>query len=264
MPALQLIGIRQVIGGSIFLFYFLFLKHPFPKGKQWATILVLSILNFMLSNGFVIWGVKYISSGLGAIIGAIFPIWVVIITMFKGSKLPAKAIIGMLMGFGGVCIIFYDHLADFLDPGFRFGIILSITASITWAFGTLYTQKKADHFNPYYSLGFQMVLSGIVFLVAAHVSGDVVPVKEIPAESWWAITYLVIIGSGITFVAYVYALRHLPASLTSVYAYINPIIAVLLGAAVLNEKLNGYIALGGAVTIIGVFLVNHSFRKRVV
>ena len=81
-------------------------------------------------------------------------------------------------------------------------------------------------------------------------------------QAYWSIIYLVIIGSVFTFAAFIYALKNLPVSLTSIYAYINPIIAVILGAMVLNEKMTGYIALGGAMTLFGVYLVNRSFKSR--
>jgi drug/metabolite transporter (DMT)-like permease len=262
MPALQLIGIRQFLGGLIFVLYFIYKKHPFPRGKQWIPIIILSILNFVFSNGFVIWGVKFISSGLGAIIGAIFPLWLVIISLVQGKKLLPATIVGMLMGFGGVCIIFYDHLKDFLVPDFRFGIGISLIASVTWAFGTLYTKYNAVSFNPYFSLGFQMMISSLVFLGISYGTGNVVPLSEIPTVSIWAIIYLIIIGSGVTFVAYIYALQRLPTSLTSIYAYINPIVAVLLGAIALDEKINMFIIIGGAVALLGVFLVNQSFKNR--
>lgn len=99
MPPLQLAAIRQFLGGILYISFFLFKKAPWPKGKQWKTILILSILNFALSNGLSTWGVKYISSGLGAIIGAIVPLWVVIISMFRGEKLARLSIVGLLISF---------------------------------------------------------------------------------------------------------------------------------------------------------------------
>lgn len=262
MPALQMIAIRQLIAGVLYISFFLYKKQPWPKGRQWIVILVLSFLNFMLSNTLSTWGVKYISSGLGAIMGAIFPLWLVIITMFKGKRLPQQALIGLLLGFGGVCLIFYEHLKDFLNPDFRFGILLSLGATISWAFGTLYTKQQAINFNPYFSLGFQMLISGIIIFFIAETTGNTVKFSQIPATSWWAISYLVVVGSILTFVAYIYSLQHLPTALASVYAYINPIVAVLLGALLVNEKLTIFIAIGGAITIAGVYLVNNSLKKR--
>jgi len=261
MPALQLAAIRQFFGGFIYISFFLFKKAPWPKGKQWKTIIILSILNFVLSNGLSTWGVKYISSGLGAIIGALVPLWVVVITFFRGERLARLAFVGLIISFAGICVVFYDHLSDFLIPNFRFGIFISIISTLTWAFGSLYTKKKAATFNPYFSLGLQMFLSSILLFAYTGATGTSINLNLIPAISWWSIAYLVIFGSVLTFIAYIYALQHLPAAINSVYAYINPIIAVILGALVFSETLNAAIAIGGSVTLIGLYMVNISIRR---
>ena len=261
MPALQLAAIRQFLGATLYLSYFLFKKTTWPKGKQWKTIFILSILNFVLSNGLSTWGVKYISSGLGAIIGALVPLWVVIISLFRGEKLVKLAIVGLVVGFAGVCVIFYEHLSDFLIFDFRFGIIISIISTLTWAFATLYTKKKAASFNPYFSLGIQMFISSILLFAYLGATGSAVSLSSIPTISWISIGYLVLFGSVLTFIAFIYALQHLPAEINSIYAYINPIIAVLLGAYVFGEPLTFSIAIGGIITLFGLYLVNQSFRN---
>jgi len=261
MPALQLAGIRQFLGGFLYVVFFLYKKTPWPKGKQWKTIFILSILNFVMSNGLSTWGVKYISSGLGAIIGAIFPLWIVLITVFRGEKIARLSILGLIISFGGVCVIFYDHLIDFLKPDFRFGILISLIATVSWAFGTIYTRKKAASFNPYFSLGLQMLISSCITLAVVGVTGTGVNISQIPANSWWAIGYLVVIGSVLTFIAFIYMIQRLPAEINSIYAYINPIVAILLGAIIFGEPLTMAIAFGGGVTLCGLYLVNYSFRK---
>lgn len=261
MPALQLAGIRQLIGGMLYVAFFLYKKTPWPKGKQWKAIFILSILNFVLSNGLSTWGVKYISSGLGAIIGAIFPLWIVIITLFKGERLARLSILGLVVSFCGVCVIFYDHLADFLKPDFRFGIIISLIATVSWAFGSLYTKKKAASFNPYFSLGLQMLISSFITLSVVGATGTGVNISSIPANSWWAMGYLIIIGSVLTFIAFIYMLQRLPPEINSIYAYINPIVAVLLGAIIYGEPLSTAIAIGGSITLSGLYMVNYSIRK---
>ena len=261
MPALQLAAIRQFIGGFLYISFFLFKKTPWPKGKQWKTILILSVLNFVLSNGLSTWGIKYISSGLGAIIGAIVPLWIVIISFFRGERLARLAVIGLIVSFGGICLIFYDHLSDFIKPDFRFGIFISLISTLTWAFGTLYTKKKAASFNPYFSLGLQMFLSSILLFAYTGATGSSVSLSSIPAISWWSIAYLVVFGSVLTFIAFIYALQNLPAQISSIYAYINPIIAVILGAIIFGETLNASIAIGGGVTLFGLYMVNYSLRK---
>lgn len=261
MPALQLATIRQFLGGIIYVAYFLIKKEPWPKGKQWRMIFVLAILNFALSNGLSTWGVKYISSGLGAIIAAIFPIWIVIICFFQGERVAKLAIIGLLVSFGGICIIFMDYLADFLRPEFQFGILLSVIATVTWAFGILQTTKQAASFNPYFSLGLQMLLSSSILFVITEACEVNIPLSEIPAASWWSIGYLVIVGSVFTFIAFIYTLQHLPKEISSIYVYINPIVAIVLGFFIFGETLTQAIAVGSLVTLMGLYLVNKSIRK---
>jgi drug/metabolite transporter (DMT)-like permease len=261
MPALQLAGIRQLIAGLCYVIFFWAKGARFPKGKEWTPVLVLSFLNFVLSNGLSTWGVKYISAGLGSIMGAIFPLWLVIIGLFAaGSRMPTKAIIGLVLGFGGVCIIFYEHLQDFFNAGFRFGILLSLIATWTWAFATLYTKKQAANFNPYFSLGLQMLISGTILSGGTAISGHAVSFTQIPWQSWAAIAYLVLFGSIIAFICYLYALQNLPTEQASIYAYINPIVAVLSGWIIFGEKLTIFITIGGLVALLGVYLVNKAYQ----
>lgn len=261
IPGIQMAAIRQFIAGLLYILFFLVIKAPWPKGKQWKTIIILAVLNFTLSNGLSTAGVKYISSGLGAIIAAIFPIWVVIISFFRGERIAKLAVTGTLISFAGICVIFYEHLGDFLIADFRLGIILSIIATITWAFGTLYTKKKAASFNPYFSLGLQMFISSILLFAYNGATGISVNLSEIPTNTWYAIAYLVIVGSLITFTIFIYSLQNLPPEVSSIYAYMNPVVAVLLGAALFGESLSLSIALGGSVTLLGLYLVNQSLRQ---
>ncbi|MET0638314.1 MAG: EamA family transporter [Chitinophagaceae bacterium] len=269
MPALQLAGIRQLIAGLLFVGFFLYRKAPLPTRREWISILVLSFLNFVLSNSFTAWGIQYIPSGLGSIIGATFPLWLVVLGLFSSrSRLPRKALLGFFLGFGGICIIFYEHLNELFQPAFRFGIFLSVFATLTWAFGTLYTKKQAAGFNPYFSLGFQMLISGTLLLVvtkALSLSGlpSFIPFGQIPWQSWLSILYLVIFGSIVAFGAYLYALQNLSTEQTSIYAYINPVVAILFGALIFNEELTILVALGGAVTLLGVYLVNRALKTPV-
>lgn len=262
MPALQLVAMRQFFGGCIYLAYFLFKKSKWPNREQWRTILILSVLNFMLSNGLSTWGVKYISSGLGAIIGSLFPLWIVIITFFRGERISSLAVKGLLVSFFGICIIFYDYLGDFLKADFRFGIFLSVIATLTWAFTTIYTKEKAASFNPYFSLGLQMMISSFVLFGATDLTGTSVPFSAIPMISWLAIGYLVIFGSVLTFIAFIYSLQHLPTEVNSLYAYINPIVALIIGAIIFEEPFTILIIIGGCTTLAGLYIVNISIRRK--
>ena len=265
MPALQMAGLRQFIAGMIFIIYFIAKKVPFPKGKEWLPVIVLSFLNFILSNGLSTLALEYhVTAGLAAIIGAIFPLWLVVIGLFASKeKMPSLAIVGLILGFAGVCIIFAEHLNDFANPVFRNGIIFSLLATWTWAFATLYTKQQAASFNPYFSMGLQMAIAGIVLVSFTHINGTAISLKEIPWQSWASIAYLVIFGSLIAFVCYLYALQKLPTEQASLYAYVNPMVAVLCGSLFFNDAISIYITVGGLVTLIGVYLVNKAFKSSV-
>lgn len=263
MPALQLAGIRQLAGGLLYLIFFMSKGRVWPRGREWKAIIILSFLNFMLSNALSTWGVKYISAGLGSIIGATFPLWLVVIGLFNNKKsIPPLAIIGFIFGFAGICVIFYDHLHDFLNASFLLGIILSLIATWSWAFGTIYTKKKAKSFNPYFSFGLQMIISGTVLLAICEPTSLSIPLTAIPWQSWASIGYLVIFSSVLSFIAYLYALQHLSAEQTSIYAYINPVVAVSLGAILFGEKLTVFLALGGIITLFGVYMINYALKNR--
>jgi drug/metabolite transporter (DMT)-like permease len=261
--ALQMAAIRQLLGGLCYVSFFLYKRAALPKGKEWIPILILSFLNFMISNGLSTLALQYnISAGLGAIIGAIFPLWIVVIGLFASrEKMPGKALIGLLLGFGGVCIIFYDHLNDFLDPKFQLGILFSVIATWTWAFATLYTKKQAMVFNPYFSLGLQMIISGIALYSFSAASGKAIPISNIPWEGWASIAYLVLFGSLFAFICYLYALQNLPTEQVSIYAYVNPMVAVLCGWLIFGETVTIFITIGGLVTLLGVWLVNKAFKN---
>lgn len=262
MPALQLAGIRQTIGGACYVLFFMIKGAAWPKGRQWRIVLVLAFLNFTLSNGLSTWGVQYISAGLGAIIGAIFPLWLVLIGFIVEKTAPSpKALLGLAVGFAGICVVFYEHLEDLLKPQFLFGIAVSVAATWSWALGTLYTKKHAAGFDPYFSLGLQMLLSGVFVYALTLVTGVAVPVAVIPWQSWVAIAYLVLAGSVVAFMAYLYALQRLPTEQVALYAYINPIVAVLFGAWLFGEILTPFIVVGTLITLYGVWLVNKSVGK---
>lgn len=259
MPALQLAGIRQTIGGLCYVLYFAARGRIWPRGREWGIILMLGILNFTLTNGLSTWGVKYISAGLGSIISAIVPLWLVLISQVGSrSKLQPKMVLGLLLGFAGICVIFYEHLYDFLNPQFRFGILLSLASTWSWAFGTIYTKKHATGFNPYFSMGLQMLLSGLLLTVVTYATGNCIPMAAITWQSWSAIAYLVVFGSVTGFIAFVYALQHLSTEQSSLYSYINPIVAVLLGWLLFGEMLTPFIVAGVLLTLYGVYLVNRA------
>lgn len=263
VPSFQVSGLRHLIGGSCYVLYFLLIKKILPQKHQLWRLTWMSFLMFVLSNGLSVLSIVYVPSGLGAVVGAVSPIWMVILSfiVFKHVHFKFTTILGIVLGFTGVVVTFYDHMGEIMHGDFALGIIAGVVSSITWAAGTLLTVKQSKDMDPYFSLGWQMFLSGIMLNIFSYTTGQSISVSAIPADAWWSIAYLVVIGSVIAFGAYIYALKRLPATLVSIHSYINPIVAVILGYALMDEKMTVFIIAGTFITLIGVYLVNLSFRS---
>lgn len=265
MPALQLSGLRHLIGGGMYVLYFGLFRKMWPQKDQIWQIIWMSVIMFVLSNGLSVLSIVYMPSGLGAVVGAITPIWVVLFSylIFKRIQFKKQTIVGILLGFTGVVITFYDFVENIMNSDFSLGIIYGLIASMTWALATLLTVKHAQKMDPYFSLGWQMFVSGLILNTYSYVQGDFVSYAQLPTEAWLSVLYLVIIGSVIAFGAYIYALKRLPATLVSIHSYVNPIVAVLIGDWLLHEPLTLFVIMGTLVTLVGVYLVNRSFRRRI-
>ncbi|WP_349317373.1 EamA family transporter [Chitinophaga sp. MM2321] len=261
---MMLAGIRQGVAGLLLTGFFLLKGYKLPEKKVLSRLFIMGLIMLCGSNGLMTWAMQYVPSGLGAIIGATVPIWITIFSLFlvKRTKLSVQLIVGMLLGFAGVAGIFYTYLSSLMNPEFRFGIMLTILASIFWALGSVLTAKWALGVNYLFGAGFQMLFSGIVMLLISFLFlGQHLEAASFTTELWESLLYLIFIGSILSYSAYVYALNNLPPSLVSVYAYINPIVAVLLGWIILKEDLTWLMGFCSLVTIIGVYLVNNAFNK---
>jgi drug/metabolite transporter (DMT)-like permease len=261
IPVLQLVALRQTLAGIILVSFFILKRAPWPRKGQWLHIFILSALNLIITNGLTTLGVKYIPAGLASIIAVIFPLWLIIIgAITKTAETNPKAWLGLLLGFGGVCIIFYEHLKDLLNVDFRFGILISLLASLSWALGSLYTKKQSAGFDPYFSIDLQMLIAGIFLFPFLLATGQALPLASISLQTWLDILFLAVFGSVVSFVAYLYALQRLPAEHVSIYAYLNPVVAVLFSAWLFDEKMTLFIGIGGIIALYGVYLVNRTFN----
>jgi len=264
MPALQMAYIRQLIAGLCFVSFFMLVKKiAWPTKKQFAWLFMLAILMFVFANGLSTWSLAYIPTGLGALIGALYPLSVVIIErlFFHSQKMTTLTYLGLFLGIGGVGIVFYENAFDHGGTSFFFGIMLALVAMLAWSLGTVFIARNKANINPYYGTGWQMLISSAILLIWSETSGQTIPYADITASAWLVIIYLVIFGSIISFVAFIYSMKRLPAAVASLYAYFNPLVAMVIASVVLKEKLTIHILWGALVTLGGVFLVNYSIKK---
>jgi drug/metabolite transporter (DMT)-like permease len=264
IPALQMAYIRQFLGGMCFvLFFMLYRKLSFPTRRQFLWLLVMSLLMFVLANGLSTWSLQYIPTGLSALVGALYPLSVVIIEMvfFKSRNMTVLTFAGLLLGITGIGIVFYENAFQHHPDGFLFGVVLSVIAMLSWSVGTIIIARDKIKINPYYGTGWQMLISSFILFIVAETTQPTIAMKAISATAWGVIAYLVLAGSLLAFIAFIYSMKKLPAAVSSLYAYINPLVAMVTAAIVLHEKLTMYILWGAIVTLAGVFLVNYSIKR---
>jgi drug/metabolite transporter (DMT)-like permease len=263
VPGLQVSYIRQFIAGTLLLIFFFIRGERLPTRQQFRWLFILSIFSFVLSNGFSTWSVKYISSGLAALISAMCPLCVVLIEMilFKKNKNSKLTFFGLFTGIAGIAIVFYENAFHEQPEGYGFGVLLGFIAMVGWSIGTIFIARNKYRMNPYYAVGWQMFFGSFIICALAATTGNNIPFSEIPFETWAVIAYLISIGSLVAFVAFIYTVKYLTPAIATLYAYINPIVAMITGAILLNEPLTLNLILGALVTVAGVYIVNYSLRK---
>ncbi len=264
MPGIFVAGVRQLISGSLMVGFFLIRGHKLPSLADLKKISVQGIFLLCIANGLLTWSLEFISSGLAAIIAALVPLFVALFSIWlsRSARITQWMMGGLVIGFLGVVTIFYDYIGQLHDRSFIFGVVLALLSVLSWAFGTVYTSKQKTSVGILFNVGLQMFIAGLVLVPICLISGKYVNLANSGYESWYALSYLVIVGSLITYSAYVLAITKLPPTLVSVYAYINPIVAVAFGWLLLHEKMNAHMLLGTVITIGGVYVVNKEFKKQ--
>lgn len=263
MPPLQLAAIRQLLGGLILVGFFLYKGEAFPSQKQLFQIFILSIFTFVLANGLSTWSLQYLPSGLAALIGALYPLSVVVMEyfIFKNKQINTATVVGVLLGIAGIATVLSEHVFISHTPGFAWGILLASIAMLSWSYSTIMIGRSKVNINPYFGMGWQMLFSSGMIAILALIKGNNLAFSEIPTNSWIAIAYLIVMGSLLAMMAFIYTMKHLPAPIASLYAYINPIVAIMIGTVVLDEHITWQLIVGTVITLLGVYLVNKSFKK---
>jgi drug/metabolite transporter (DMT)-like permease len=256
--------LRFLIAGPILLaLVFGFGKMKWPDRTTLWNQAVCGFFMVTLGISVVGWAEVYISSGVAAIICSMMPIWTILLNLAINKEDRPNWLIslGLFVGFMGVLLIFREHLVEFSNSNYLYAIIITFLSNICWAFGSIWIKKKNSAINPFLGSGLQMVFGGIFLIPLSLVFDDYSTVKW-TREVVYALLYMAIVGSVGAYACYSYAIKKLPMTIVSLYAYINPLVAVLLGWLVLNEKLNTVIGIAMLVTIGGIYLVNRGYQLR--
>jgi drug/metabolite transporter (DMT)-like permease len=265
MPPMLMGGLRWTVAGGALAAYMATRGERLPRGSEWGSALLLGFLMLVLGNGGVVWAEMYVPSGLAAVVVASSPFWMAGVEAFRGDgeRMTWNTAAGFLVGFSGILLLIWPELVHG-GPGGRFfvyGMIALQVACLGWSIGSSYSKRHGRNENVFSATAAQMLAGGAMMVLIGTARGEWTALS-FSARSATAFIYLATIGAIGGFVAYTYALRHLPVSLVSLYAYINPIIAVALGVAVLGEPFTSRMAFAAALVFGGVAIVRRRTQTR--
>jgi drug/metabolite transporter (DMT)-like permease len=259
IPPFAMAALRWLASGTIIAVFLKARGERLPGLRAWKTLAVLGLLMLGFGNGGVVWAELTVPSGLTAVLVAASPFWMVGVEAFmRGGERPAaRQIAGLVVGFGGIVLLVWPELGVTgagAGGGFLGGVVASQLACLGWAIGSAYSKRHAREDNVLAVVAYEMLFGAAFFFVAAIVHREFTRVTFTPRTKA-ALVYLILVGGIGGFSSYAYALKHLRVATVSLYAYINPVIAVMLGVLVLNEPFSARMALAAAVVLAGVVLV---------
>ena len=258
VPVALLAGLRWSIGGLMLSAMLPLFGERLPPPRTWGSLAIAGFLMAVIGNGGVVWAEQYVASGLAAVVVAMVPFWSVLIEALlpRGERLTRRAFAGLALGFLGIVVLVWPELTFGGGEGRQFvlGVVALQIACLGWAIGTSYTKRNAQTASPLGAAAMQMILSGVMLLAIATATGEWSRLS-FTTRTAGAMIYLVLFGTILGYSSYVYALKYLPVSTVALYAYVNPIIAVILGTLILSEPFSSRIVVAAVMVFAGITVV---------
>jgi drug/metabolite transporter (DMT)-like permease len=257
-PPFTMVGLRALAGGTLLLLWSASARMEIKPSRRELLILASSgILLWVGGNGLVSWAEQRADSSYAALLISAVPIWVALIEAILDWRAPSPLLaISLLVGFGGIVLLSFPVLTSGAKADL-WSLVALLSAGLSWSLGTILQSRNQLTLTPRVSSGYQQVFAGLGFAILALLTREPLP-TPLP-EAWLAWGYLVLFGSVIAFTAYLQTLRLLPINVATTYAYVNPVIAVVLGWLILREPITPWTVAGAALVLIGVAGV---FRAR--
>ncbi|MGW4164847.1 EamA family transporter [Streptomyces sp. NPDC004788] len=228
--------------------------------RQLASAAAVGLLLLLGGNMFVVLAETSVPSGLAALLIAVVPVFVVMLKALAGERPTAGGIAGVLVGLGGLAVLTLPGLSGEVKVS---GVVLVIVGALSWSIGSFSSSRLPMPANPFTASVYEMLAGGLGGLGVGLLRGEQhgLDLAAVSTRSWVGFAYLIVFGSLIAFTAYAWLLQTAPLSLVATYAYVNPVVAVALGALILNEALSWPIVLGGAIVVVGVGLIVSTERR---
>lgn len=257
-PPFLMAGTRHVAAGVLLAAFVKMRGIELPALASWRGHALLGALMVGAGNGLLVWAQQFVPSGMAAVMISMIPFWMVGIEAFMpgGERLRARQVLGLLIGFGGIVLLasLGGKLAGAGDRQFLLGVIATQCSCCGWAIGSAYAKRHNRHENVLAATALQMALGGVLLMVIGTAAGEWSH-WEYTLRSTIAVLYLLIVGSFVGYVCYTYALKYLPISTVALYAYVNPVIAVILGSLVLSEPFTRWMVVAIAIIFLAIWIV---------
>ncbi len=260
-------GIRFLVSGLILVLWRKSAGDSLPSKIQWRDAGIVGLFLLLGGNGFVSLAEKTVPSGIAALIIGTVPLWLTLFEALRpgGIKPNWVTILGLIVGFGGIFLLVgpsdLNHLELAVEP---LGAGLLIAATIFWATGSIFSKTGNLPSSTLMSTGIQMLVGSLGLFIVSFFTGELIGFQfsQVSSLSWWGLIYLITFGSLIGFTSYVWLLQNAPISLVATYAYVNPIVAVILGSLFAAEALTPRIGIAAVVIIGSVLLINYSKKPK--
>lgn len=256
LPPMLFAGLRWIIAGAMLTILLNLRGYPFPKFEELKHLAVVGIALIGIANGLVVVAEQWIPSGLTALILSTLPFWIVGSESLlpKGPKINWFIISGLFLGTSGVVLIFAKDLNVAIELNTFLGGLCLVGAVVSWSVGSIYWKYKPTNVRPLMGASVQMLIAGILQTILGFILGEQSSFT-LTQNGFLALGYLILFGSILGYASYIYSVTNLPLSLVSTYAYINPVIAIILGWYFLDEPLTVTVFIAAGLILIGVALV---------
>jgi drug/metabolite transporter (DMT)-like permease len=260
IPPLLMCGMRLLSAGLVLLVWARVRGDARPRGREWVNASLVGILLPGVGNTAVTFGVAHLPSGLVALLVASIPLWMGLLSALgPTAATPSRqAILGLSLGFAGIALLIgpglFGSQQDRFDPLWT---LVPIAGSLSWAWGSLWSRRAAQPRSPLVSTGVGLTAAGLALLVLSAARGEFAgwSPAAVPARAWIATAYLSVFGSVLAFTGYLYLLARVEPSKVATYAFVNPIVAMVLGLVFAGEMLSGRTLIAAAVVLAAVWLI---------
>jgi len=263
-PPLLMMGVRHLCAGATLYGWTRLRGTPAPTLREWLHPALIGGLLFLGGHGSLAWAEQHVPSGIAALLVATLPMWIVVLARLKGTekKLTGRALGGLLLGFVGVAVLFGPDVWGHSGEVKLLGAGAVLGGTFIWAAGTIYMRSVKMPDSPVMSSAMQMLAGGATLMMAATLAGETkgFHLSAVSGRSWLALAYLAVFGSIVAFTAYSWLHTVASPSRVSTYAYVNPVVAVLLGWMVAREPIGVFTMLAMLIILAGVALVNPGRR----